>query len=68
MRISTSFLQGAYDFGIGIKEYKSDDTTMYEIFLGDAILTLTKDEWKTINSTVERAMDFLDESAYLEEK
>lgn len=65
MKITSSFCEGAYDFEIEIKDYQPNDTSTYEILLGNTLLTVTKEEWTSINDAVERSMNFLDNDAYL---
>ena len=68
MKIRTTLTKGNIDFEITIKEYNSNDTTTFDILFGDNVMTLTKSEWENINNTVKRSMEFLNETAYLNEK
>lgn len=65
MKITSSLCEGAYDFEIEIKDYNPNDTPTYEILLGNTLLTVTREEWTAITSTVERSMSFLADDAYL---
>ena len=65
MKITSSLCEGSYDFEIQHKEYRPNSESTFEILIGDTLLTLTRDEWIAINSTVERSMNFLDNDAYL---
>lgn len=65
MKITSSFCEGAYDFEIEIKDYQPNVPSTYEILLGNTLLTVTRDEWTAISSTVERSMNFLGDDAYL---
>ena len=65
MKITSCLCEGAYDFEIEIKDYQPNVPSTYEILLGNTLLTVTRDEWIAINSTVERSMNFLDNDAYL---
>lgn len=68
MKIRTTLTKGNIDFEIAIKEYNSKDPTTFDILLGDTVMTLTKSEWENINNTVKRSMEFLNETAYLNEE
>lgn len=68
MKIRTTLTKGNIDFEIAIKEYNSNDPTTFDILFGDNVMTLTKSEWENINNTVKRSMEFLNETAYLNEK
>ena len=65
MKITSCLCEGSYDFEIEHKEYRPDNESTFEILIGSTTLTLTRDEWIAINSTVERSMNFLDNDAYL---
>lgn len=68
MKIRTTLTKGNIDFEIAIKEYNSNDLTTFDILFGDTVMTLTKSEWENINNTVKRSMEFLNETAYLNEE
>lgn len=68
MKIKTTLTKGNIDFEINIKEYNSNDATTFDILFGDTVMTLTKSEWENINNTVKRSMEFLNETAYLNEE
>lgn len=68
MKIRTTLTKGNIDFEINIKEYNSNDPTTFDILFGDTVMTLTKSEWENINNTVKRSMEFLNETAYLNEE
>ena len=65
MKIRTTLTKRNIDFEIDIKEYNSNDPTTFDILFGDTVMTLTKSEWESINNTVKRSMEFLNEMAYL---
>ena len=68
MKIRTTLTKGKIDFEISIKEYNTNDQTTFDIWIGDTVMELTKSEWENINNTVNRSMEFLNETAYLNEK
>ena len=68
MKIRTTLTKGKIDFEIAIKEYNTNEQTTFDILFGDTVMTLTKSEWENINNTVNRSMEFLNETAYLNEK
>jgi hypothetical protein len=68
MKIKTTLTKRNIDFEIAIKEYNSYDPTTFDILFGDTVMTLTKSEWENINNTVKRSMEFLNETAYLNEE
>jgi hypothetical protein len=69
MKIQTTLTKGNIDFEITHKEYNANDnTTTFDILLGNTVMTITKKEWEQINSTVKESMEFLNETAYLNEE
>lgn len=68
MKIITTLTKENIDFEIAIKEHNSNDPTTFEILFGDTVMTLTKSEWENINNTVKMSMEFLNETAYLNEE
>lgn len=57
MEINATFCEGSYDFSIKLKE--NNDEPVFEITIGNQILTITADEWRSIDNLVENSMDFL---------
>ena len=66
MKITSCLCEGSYDFEIEHKEYRPNNESTFEILIGSAVLTLTKEEWLRIHEMVERSMSFLDLNHHIE--
>lgn len=58
MEINATLCEGNYDFSIKVKE--NNDEPVFEVTIGNQILTITADEWRNIDNLVENSMDFLE--------
>lgn len=64
MEINAILCEGNYDFSIKLKE--NNDEPVFELTIGNQILTITADEWRKIDNLVENAMDFLENNDDIE--
>lgn len=66
MKITSCLCDGSYDFEIEHKEYRANNESTFEIWIGSTMLIVTREEWMQINDVVERSMNFLDLNKHLE--